>query len=699
MLNANAPERVSEPNLIRTTTTVLTSTTHYCTTSTATHLYYALENKEIKSKPNIILTKLKYNQSKTNQNIKTTPKTKQNIYIYILKKMKFILVSTYALFAALPFSSVALEDGLRGNNHRILSSISTGDGKSAGRPEITSIQDNAFTFSDAAEPVTMTFEEVVDWAREQSEMIKTENNDNAVNQLVDPITATIAAKFFGKLVLTKLGGLGMDKLFGAFGWTGTGDGTSEKLEEINQSLGAIRDKLNEIQRALTLNHADAKFNVAHSATLASISLIGDVTRRVSSAATGENGKLPFSTVDMWAADNSRAASALRTALLDETSGAIHLLLELWSTKHPTADYISVRSQIVDYIDGVRVTMGLAAMNQAWLQEQNFPDPEQNKLIKNYASGVVEYTLGSANTMYNIIGATYPISADRENPFLHTIGQEQALVSADRISWDGEGVSKAVTSVEQDSLIKSLGSVDVDIWNGVTKQDWMNENGFLPFSLDNRDFFESTFFIRNVDQRPQGQYHSVRVFDVKIEGNTFVYGDYDIFSDKCAYIKQCERAASVMRHWYDLVEVQRVKPENQLHYIKNVTMNGYGMPALMNQEYIAQERDGIVVNSRKQEITSSGVQKIILTVVDHYGSKADGAYRAIDPATGKVVMCYFSDSSSVLPADSHTGQVILQAGYMIPDLVNTQDACDMVVRQTTLVDDLEDGEVQIVLDRN
>ena len=145
--------------------------------------------------------------------------------------------------------------------------------------------------------------------------------------------------------------------------------------------------------------------------------------------------------------------------------------------------------------------------------------------------------------------------------------------------------------------------------------------------------------------------------------------------------------------------QQNREANRHYCINNVTMNGYGMPALMNQEYIAQERDGIVVNSRKQEITSSGVQKIILTVVDHYGSKANGAYRIIDPATGKVVMCYFSDSSSVLPADSHTDQVILQAGYMIPDLVNTQDACDMVVRQSTLVDDLEDGEVQIVLDRN
>ncbi|KAL3913409.1 MAG: hypothetical protein SGILL_006503 [Bacillariaceae sp.] len=136
--------------------------------------------------------------------------------------------------------------------------------------------------------------------------------------------------------------------------------------------------------------------------------------------------------------------------------------------------------------------------------------------------------------------------------------------------------------------------------------------------------------------------------------------------------------------------------NAKYYKEDVSMNGYGMPALMESDLIQQERDGIVTNTRKDEVDGDGVQVITLSVEDHYGNIDEGAYRAIDPATGKTVMCYFSDSSSVLPADSHTGQVILQAGYMIHG--PSRGDCDLVVRQSALIDDLEDMPVQIVLEK-
>ena len=89
------------------------------------------------------------------------------------------------------------------------------------------IRDQFNSFWEADSTGTMTFEEAVDWAHEQSKMIETENNDNYDSQVADPITES----FFGKIVLSKLGGLGMDKLFGHFGWTG--DNTGEKLDTIS----------------------------------------------------------------------------------------------------------------------------------------------------------------------------------------------------------------------------------------------------------------------------------------------------------------------------------------------------------------------------------------------------------------------------------------------------------------------------------
>ncbi|KAL3938517.1 MAG: hypothetical protein SGARI_001713, partial [Bacillariaceae sp.] len=220
-----------------------------------------------------------------------------------------------------------------------------------------------------ADPIdeTTSFEDAVEWARAQSQMIKQEGSKTNERKLVDPITATVVASFFGKTALSKLAGLGMDQLFGAIGWTG--DDTSEKLDAITESLAAMQTQLDEIARAIQVNHADAKFDNAHRSTLESIAIIEEIAIRVSQAARGEFGEQPLETLNAWADTNSQCVAVLRRLLLDGTSGAIPLMLELLSIKHPTTGLIHVRSHIYDYVDGIRATMGIAAMNQAWLQEQ------------------------------------------------------------------------------------------------------------------------------------------------------------------------------------------------------------------------------------------------------------------------------------------------------------------------------------------
>jgi hypothetical protein len=384
------------------------------------------------------------------------------------------------------------------------------------------------------------------------------------------------------------------------------------------------------------------------------------------------------------------------------------MMDLLSIKHPATDYsVHVRSQIANYVDGICATMGLAVMNQAWLQEQY-------DSLKVYSDPVMNYTLDAVTDIYNIIGATYPISADRELPLLHTIGQEEALVSYPYLAlhnWstgpsDG-GMTKISTTVQHDNLIRSLGSADVDIWNGVTKQEWMDKNGFIPFMNNTGERWPSTFFIFDINNRKWKMasriFREVTLSRRVINGNIFTkqYNSRTYYKVCRSNEPGCNGKNDREAKDEETMLLKQQNREANRHYcINKVTMNGYGMPALMNPEYIAQERDGIVVNSCKQEITSSGVQKIILTVVDHYGSKANGAYRIIDPATGKVVMCYFSDSSSIYLPIVIQVKSFSRLGTRSPETpCGDRDACDMVVRQTTLVDDLEDGEVQIVLDRN
>ncbi|KAL3910089.1 MAG: hypothetical protein SGILL_007829 [Bacillariaceae sp.] len=561
----------------------------------------------------------------------------------------------------------------------------------------------------ATNATAMSFQEAVDWVHEQSKRLKEERSDrNDDVAMIDPITSSVVAKFFGKMALEKLGELGMDKLFAAFGWTG--DDTAKKLDELGQSLTAVQTQLDQIGKLIDQNHADSKFNTAHTATLKSIATIKGIARLVSRTASGEDGEQPYATLNDWAYDNYKDVAALEALLLDATSGAIPLMLELFAIKYPTTGLIQVRAHIVDYVDGIRATLGLAVMNQAWLQEQD-------SRIGVYGSDVEKYSLDIGNRMYETIGASYPVSADRamgSGGFLHRVGEDRALVGRSYVRGSatkggppqlpGEvgGLSKAETRKEIDSLVAIMNSSGAGVWNGVTIQDWMEKNSVWIRGVAPNLFFDN---VRHQQSTSSLRLKwTVTVDILTVQGNNFAWKTHTAYSKECP-VPQWGSSSCVDGAKKEAANIEArlrsdVAESSARNYIKEgVSRNNYGMPALMDPDLIAQERDGIVVHRREQEVDSNGVQVITLSVVDHYGTIADGAYRAVDPATGKTLMCYFSDSSTILPAEKHIGQVILQAGYkMHGPGPSSPGNCDLVVRQSTLVDDLMNTPVQLALEK-
>jgi len=417
-------------------------------------------------------------------------------------------------------------------------------------------------------------------------------------------------------------------------------------------------------------HAEELFIAAHSSTLAQMATIDTVASWISSAER-LNKTIPDKTLDDWAQDNSKAVRTLRENLLDSTSGAIPLMLNLFSVQYPTTGGPQVRGDIVAYVDGVRAMLGLALLNQAWLEVAY----SHNKV---YSKNIQDSSIRIVHQAYEWIGASYPTPAHQPSQFLHRVGTSAALVGLNRPTLPGERGQVLVTQSRSDVdwLLTQLTYPRKNAWKSLTIQDYMKaeELNFV---------FEDPASVRRViaKERFDGTRWEVRSEAISIAGNEKAISTVVHYSEVCNIFKcSVSKKESALRDklW-----------ETQFMYHRNeVETNNWGMPALMDPELIVQERDGIIVYDRSSETAIDGTRVISLWISNEYQTSYD--YRAVDTATSEQVISFSGSSSNILGTVTDSDAVILQAGY--------QTNMGFVVRQSVMVADLFEGSkaVQMVL---
>jgi len=354
------------------------------------------------------------------------------------------------------------------------------------------------------------------------------------------------------------------------------------------------------------------------------------------------------------------------------------MLNRYSIQFPTTGGPEVRNDIVSYIDGVRAALGVALLNQAWLEQKYEPNAV-------YSKNIQDSSIKIAHQSYNWIGASYPTPAGKPSKFIHRIGTSDAMVDASKWLLPGEKgrILKTQSRSTVDALVNLLTEPNSNAWEGQTIQQYMAAHGIV-FS------FKDPASVRReiAKERMDGTRWEVRYEEISIQGNSKVTRTIAAYSEVCNLFK-CSVSDRQRAIREDLEATQ------YMYYLDQVETNGWGMPALMDPRLIAQERDGIVITNRTQSLVSGAYgpqQNVLLQVSEEQGTVLDDYdFRVVDPVTGQSIQeCTFSGKPSFFLSEQEipeSGALTLEAGY--------GSRMGFVVRQSVVVFNLLPGhDVQL-----
>jgi hypothetical protein len=439
--------------------------------------------------------------------------------------------------------------------------------------------------------------------------------------------------------------MGFDVLLEQIGLVASGPDLAEKLDGIDQSLGAIRQQLDEISSKIDVGKADSDFKNSHRDAVVAMQNIRVIASNLAAVEQGISEPTQFQ-LESWALDNRNSIGALKVLLMDSLTGAVPLMLDYYQLKYPVSSGVEVRAQVDGYLDGFRAALGVALINQAWLTDAFAPNAI-------YDDGAEKDARGTVVAAYDMTGAPYPQPPEDAAGFIHRIGSDWALVDAGRPMLNGE---KARSMTQNRSIVwnrysglavgqsapGSSGDLSLADYMDATgiKRSWRDPNSVR---IDHRDsFFECE--------------RSVRHDEFYIAGNWAHSATHTTYNRKYA----CGFGAAGPRRESE-AEKARLESEfsaNEKVYTVDMSgrTNGWGMPALVDARAIQSHRDGL------------GIESIVRgdgnAVTVHYRRNGYDWLQVRDPETGTL---YFTGSNaeprsiSVNPA---SGAVEVVQGYRI-----------------------------------
>jgi len=458
------------------------------------------------------------------------------------------------------------------------------------------------------------------------------------------------ASFVGQAALKYGLSLGFDALVKEIGLSSGGPNLAAELAAIDQSLGELRTRLDEISRKIDVGKADSDFKNSHRLADVAMQNIKTIAGNIAAAEAGNFQPTQFQ-LESWAKDNRDSIAALRSLLVNSLTGAVPLLLDYYQLKYPVSSGIEVRSEVGGYLDGFRAGLGVGLVNQAWLTHAFAP----NSLYDDGASSDARATLAAA---YSMSGAPYPQPPSGPSGFVHRLGSDWAMVSDDRPQIDARQPTKSNDSVEIYNNYGAIGA-GVNAPGDISIEDYMVQenvkNGYKGW----------------VGVQSSGSLTScksyVRYSEVRIGGNNRQFPQHTWWTSNS--------------YWCPFPPGERFGKEDEL---KNqfsqtqwatkltVTTNNWGMPALMDERSIEGYRDGIDVEAINRE----GGNAVTLI----YDTRGYDWIQLRDPATD-IVFFTGANQGRTLNLTTTSDAVEIVQGYRVE---NREGDDSLLPRERTIV---------------
>ena len=463
----------------------------------------------------------------------------------------------------------------------------------------------------------------------------------------------------------------------------------------------IQSQIDSIALEIETFNKESEFKATYRKILDNFANIQSVSKQITNIESGDYDKPTEAGLDAWKDSIHNSVTSLKFYMEDSTVGAMPLIMDLYSFQYPTTSGVEVRDSIVEFVDAVRLYLATALISQSWLVEY-YPPADAN------TQDLIGMCTTIGNSAYNMIGAAYPQPYGKPTKFLHRVGTSSALITSSRYTYPDETgkIMKTQTRSEVDTMIKLMTATGSDAWEDTSIEQHMQKNkvNFYfsdPSSVkkekDSSDCYILTYYYR--------VYHT----NVFIEGNKYKTSKTtDYKSGSCATwcidssCASCGTTESAHANSEKDETKEELEKTQFMYYRDDVQINSYGLPALMDAELIAQERDGIqVANQTLTTSTSSSVTRVYLTLETDHGYD----YRMIDAISEETLFSFYettvsgksvlmSNTLSLDDTDSSSleayGAVVLQAGY--------SRNIGLILRQQVLIQDLNDvaDNVQVVI---
>ena len=469
------------------------------------------------------------------------------------------------------------------------------------------------------------------------------------------------AKELGKSIISTAASYGGTIIFDTI--FGVSDDVTKRLDDITSSIAAVKDDISNIARKIDILEVDMDFKNAHTSIVEYMSDIKTVWDSI--VHYESSGERPSDTrASQMSSTNVIAVGKITGYMISSISSPVRLLMKRFAVVFPTTGGGEVREAYISYFEELRSYLALAIASAAWLENTHSTADTRNDL-----QVATSKSIEAVNDNYSVMGAAYPGTG-----IIYRVGTTvPALISEKR--WEKDhlpGESGNVWHTKDPGqviqLYQSL-STGYDAWQDESIEEYCERNGI-------RTYFKSG--CRKEEKWTPGTTHIwVKYDETFIRGNH--YGSNTVEMYHCGIMSSKQGKKCREEQNQALNACQESLQYEYVFYRNFVETNVFGLPALMDETLIAQERDGIAITNMEVQ-NGTEFNHAFLTLPNN-----GYQLRIFDPGTG--VAWYFEKNiwgrnfTDKIPSPTSSGY-ILEAG--------SHTSVGFVVRQSTVVEVPDDG---------